>query len=91
MRGHAGPPPEPRSEPQPRPIPLPQANGRLRAEPHAGATEPQAGATGEADPLAEAEARADAAELDALRGALVHELDRLAAAEDCSASFRRAG
>ncbi len=33
---------------------------------------------------------ADSAELDSLRGALVHELDRLAAADDCSASFRRA-
>ena len=30
------------------------------------------------------------AELDALRGALVRELDRLAADDDCSASFRRA-
>jgi hypothetical protein len=33
---------------------------------------------------------ADEAELDALRGALVRELDRLAADDDCSASFRRA-
>jgi hypothetical protein len=38
-----------------------------------------------------AEAAADEAELDALRGALVRELDRLAAADDdSSASFRRA-
>jgi hypothetical protein len=43
-------------------------------------------------PLPQAgEPRADTAELDALRGALVHELDRLAADDDCSASFRRAG
>ena len=33
---------------------------------------------------------ADDAQLDALRGALVRELDRLAADDDCSASFRRA-
>jgi hypothetical protein len=39
----------------------------------------------------EFEVPADDAELDALRGALVHELDQLAAAdEDCSADFRRA-
>ena len=39
----------------------------------------------------EFELPADDAELDALRGALVHELDQLAAADpDCSASFRRA-
>ena len=31
------------------------------------------------------------AELDALRGALVRELDRLAAEDECSAAFRRAG
>ena len=37
-----------------------------------------------------AEPAADAAELDALRGSLVRELDRLAAGDDCSASFRRA-
>jgi hypothetical protein len=37
-----------------------------------------------------AEAAAEDAELDALRGALVRELDRLAADDDCSASFRRA-
>ena len=36
------------------------------------------------------DARADGAELDALRGALVRELDRLAAADDGSAGFRRA-
>ncbi|HEX8647786.1 MAG TPA: hypothetical protein VF715_12875 [Thermoleophilaceae bacterium] len=30
------------------------------------------------------------AELDALRGALVRELDRMAADDDCSAAFRRA-
>jgi hypothetical protein len=35
-------------------------------------------------------ARADGAELDALRGALVRELDRLAAGDGASASFRRA-
>jgi hypothetical protein len=35
------------------------------------------------------EPAADAAELDSLRGALVRELDRLAAGDDCSASFRR--
>ena len=33
---------------------------------------------------------ADEGELDALRGELVRELDRLAADDDCSASFRRA-
>jgi hypothetical protein len=37
------------------------------------------------------EAVAEDAELDALRGALVRELDRLAAEDDGSASFRRAG
>jgi hypothetical protein len=37
-----------------------------------------------------AEPAADDAELDSLRGALVRELDRLAADDDCSASFRRA-
>ena len=36
------------------------------------------------------EDRADGAELDALRGALVRELDRLAAADEGSSSFRRA-
>jgi hypothetical protein len=35
------------------------------------------------------EPQAADAELDALRGALVRELDRLAADDDCSASFRR--
>jgi hypothetical protein len=36
------------------------------------------------------EYRADDARLDALRGELVHELDRLAAADEgCSAGFRR--
>jgi hypothetical protein len=41
-------------------------------------------------PPSESEAPAAGdAELDALRGALVHELDRLAARDDCSASFRR--
>jgi hypothetical protein len=34
--------------------------------------------------------RADGAELDALRGALVRELDRLAAGDAGSSSFRRA-
>jgi hypothetical protein len=39
----------------------------------------------------EFEVMADDAELDALRGALVHELDQLAASDSgCSASFRRA-
>jgi hypothetical protein len=41
-------------------------------------------------PLSEAGPAAGDAELDALRGALVRELDRLAADDDCSASFRRA-
>jgi hypothetical protein len=41
-------------------------------------------------PDAGAEPAAEEAELDALRGALVHELDRLASSEGCSASFRRA-
>lgn len=39
----------------------------------------------------EPEEGAPEAELDALRGALVRELDRLAAEDDCSAAFRRAG
>jgi hypothetical protein len=37
-----------------------------------------------------AEPGADPAELDSLRGALVRELDRLAAADASSAGFRRA-
>jgi hypothetical protein len=42
-------------------------------------------------PLGEPEEQgAPDAELDALRGALVRELDRLAAGDTCSASFRRA-
>ena len=45
---------------------------------------PQAPLAGAAEPAA------DDAQLDALRGALVRELDRLAADDDCSASFRRA-
>jgi hypothetical protein len=43
------------------------------------------------EPAADELNEADGAELDALRGALVRELDRLAADDDCSASFRRAG
>jgi hypothetical protein len=80
VRGHG----EPVAAAEPRAIPLPQAH-RLRL----------AEAPGEPESLAEAaplpdDARADAAELDSLRGALVHELDRLAARDDGSASFRRA-
>jgi hypothetical protein len=41
-------------------------------------------------PEAGAEPAAGEAELDALRGALVRELDRLASSDGCSASFRRA-
>lgn len=65
-------------------------------EPRAAAAEPGPGVDADAagEPPADAdglEPRADVAELDALRGALVHELDRLAAGDECSASFRRAG
>lgn len=69
--------------------------GRARPRGHAGAAPeaapravplPQAGA--EVQPYGEP--AAGEAELDALRGALVRELDRLAADDDCSASFRRA-
>ena len=49
-------------------------------------TLPQAGA----GPEPGAEPAVEDAELDALRGALVRELDRLAADDGCSASFRRA-
>jgi hypothetical protein len=41
-------------------------------------------------PLAVVEPQAEDAELDELRGALVRELDRLAAEDDGSAGFRRA-
>jgi hypothetical protein len=45
---------------------------------------------GAGGPGAAPEYRADDARLDALRGELVHELDRLAAADQgCSAGFRR--
>ena len=82
-------------------IPLPQAPGRGGAKPQGGAgpqgggaphdgAGPQGGAPLAPAPDADGP-RAGAAELDALRGALVHELDRLAAGDDCSASFRRAG
>ena len=50
---------------------------------------PQAAQRSEGTEL-DGQAAADAAELDALRGALVRELDRLAADDGCSASFRRA-
>lgn len=44
----------------------------------------------EREPEPRADQRADDARLDALRGELVHELDRLAAADEgCSAGFRR--
>jgi hypothetical protein len=53
----------------------------------------RAAAPSEPDPPAgdpPGEQRADDARLDALRGELVHELDRLAAADQgCSAGFRR--
>ena len=42
-----------------------------------------------ASPVAAPQAEAAEAELDTLRGELVHELDRLAAEDDGSASFRR--
>ncbi|MEA2399349.1 MAG: hypothetical protein QOK25_2905 [Thermoleophilaceae bacterium] len=64
-----------------------------RGSPHAPAaswrpTEPP-GSQAHAPPAA-AEEHADDANLDALRGELVRELDRLAAADHgCSASFRR--
>ena len=78
LRGHAEP-----AAAEPRAIPLPLAHRLRLAEPRAEGTP-----LGEAAPLDDA--RADAAELDSLRGALVHELDRLAARDDGSASFRRA-
>jgi hypothetical protein len=65
-----------------------------RGSPHAPAadslpTEPPGGQA-DARPEADAEEHADDANLDALRGELVRELDRLAAADQgCSASFRR--
>ena len=69
-----------------------------RVRDHAGPGEPRAEVEPRVVPLPQAaapaadeEPRADSAELDALRGALVHELDRLAGEDDCSASFRRAG
>jgi hypothetical protein len=81
VRGHVAAPPA--AEPEPRTIPLPQADRlRLAEQPSAAEGEPR---------VTEGEPRADAAELDSLRGALVHELDRLAGDDDCSASFRRAG
>jgi hypothetical protein len=67
----------------------PAATPRLRehAKPVPSVPLPLAGA-----PAAEPEEPgAPEAELDALRGALVRELDRLAAGEDCSAAFRRSG
>ena len=65
---------------------------RLRAQP---ARRPRDHVPARPEPVSrdhpEFELPADDAELDALRGALVHELDQLAAAdEDCSADFRRA-
>jgi hypothetical protein len=51
---------------------------------------PQARSADAEAPGADAQPAADDAQLDALRGALVRELDRLAADDDCSASFRRA-
>jgi hypothetical protein len=83
VRGHAGPAPAPPTV-QPEPIPLPRA-GEPRM---AGTAPPMAGPEPDA---AAAEPRADEAQLDALRGSLVRELDRLAAEDECSASFRRAG
>jgi hypothetical protein len=79
VRGHVG----PASRPEAEVIPLPQAKGPRAVEP--AAMEPDAM---EPDAM---EPRAAEAELDALRGALVRELDRLAAEDGCSASFRRAG
>ena len=69
------------------------AAGRTRVRGHAGPVPaavrsvplPQAPLGDEPSP----EPAAGDAELDALRGALVRELDRLAAGDDCSASFRR--
>jgi hypothetical protein len=51
---------------------------------------PVAGHVEVLDPVSGHEPQAPDAELDALRGELVRELDRLAADEECSASFRRA-
>jgi hypothetical protein len=73
--------------------------GPARTRDHTGAA-PAAAEPPRAIPLPQAPAHlpdgleepgAPDAELDALRGALVRELDRLAADDDCSASFRRAG
>ncbi|HEX8053684.1 MAG TPA: hypothetical protein VF517_11895 [Thermoleophilaceae bacterium] len=74
--------------PAPRSIPLPQVPLNAAKQPANGALDAR-GSAG-ADELHAPEAAADDGELDALRGALVRELDRLAADDDCSASFRRA-
>ena len=65
-----------------------------RARAHAGPPAPreaEAIRLPQAPQAVELDPRVAEAELDALRGALVRELDRLAADDDCSASFRRAG
>ena len=75
------------------------AGGLARARGHVGPVPDAIDAQAPAIPLPQAaaidpadlEPRAPDAELDALRGELVRELDRLAADDDCSASFRRAG
>jgi hypothetical protein len=64
---------------------------RRRARPRGHVPQPQpAPAAQQPEPEPpEAAPAADDGELDALRGALVHELDRLAAADGSSAGFRR--
>jgi hypothetical protein len=76
------------------PLPV-RTRGHVSAAPAAqererAAGKPAPGPVQILDPETEAESQAPDAELDALRGALVRELDRLAADDDCSASFRRA-
>lgn len=66
-----------------------QAPARPRGHVSA-APEPAAIPLPQAPRAVERDERVAEAELDALRGALVRELDRLAADDDCSASFRRA-
>ena len=73
---------------RPAPAPAPPRL-RERAEPVAASIPlPVAAAYPAGEPE---EQRAGDGELDALRGALVRELDRLATDDECSASFRRAG
>jgi hypothetical protein len=65
--------------------------GHARPQPVESRPEPAAIPLPQAPRTVELDPRVAEAELDALRGALVRELDRLAADDGCSASFRRAG